>query len=107
MPYEVVERFATRYLLTLGHGVPREIAAMATAMVAAVGGRAWEHVEQEKLVKEGQSRNMSKISLLVGAVRVGCVSITTVAQFCCLDIVFFDVNKIFHLSKLFFVSPGS
>ena len=37
LPYEVVERFATRYLLTLGHGVPREIAAMATAMVAAVG----------------------------------------------------------------------
>ena len=40
---------------------------MATAMVAAVGGHAWEHVEQEKLVKEGQARNMSKRSLLVGA----------------------------------------
>ena len=47
--------------------MPREIAVMATAMVAAVGGHAWEHVEQEKLVKEGQARNMSKRSLLVGA----------------------------------------
>ena len=38
--------------------------------------------------------------------RVGCVSITTVAQFCCLDIVFFDVNKVFHLSKLFLCLRG-
>ena len=40
---------------------------MATAMVAAVGGHAWDHVEQEKLIKEGQSRNKSKKSLLLGA----------------------------------------
>ena len=38
LPSEVVDRFASRYYLALGYGVPREVVAMATAMVAAVGG---------------------------------------------------------------------
>ena len=66
LPSEVVDRFAFRYYLALGYGVPREVAAMATAMVAAVGGHAWEYVDQEKIIKEGQSRNMSRKCLLFG-----------------------------------------
>ena len=42
---------------------------MATAMVAAVGGHAWDHVDQEKIIKEGQSRNM--ISHYVGVLEAG------------------------------------
>ena len=67
LPSEVVDRFASRYYLALGYGVPREVAAMATAMVAAMGGYAWDHVDQEKIIKEGQSRNMSRKCLLFGA----------------------------------------
>ena len=44
LPTEVADRFASRYFLELGHGVSREVAAMATAMVAALGGHAWDHV---------------------------------------------------------------
>ena len=40
---------------------------MATAMVAAVGGHAWDHVNQGVVFKEGQARNMSRRCLLVGA----------------------------------------
>ena len=67
LPSEVVDRFASRYSLTLGYGVPRKVAAMTTAMVAAVGGHAWDHMNQGKVVKEGQARNMNRMCLLVGA----------------------------------------
>ena len=67
LPSEVAERFASRYFLELGHGVSREVVAMATAMLAAVGGHAWDHVNKGKVVKEGQAKNMSRRCLLVGA----------------------------------------
>ena len=40
---------------------------MATAMVAAVGGHAWDHVNKGKVIKEGHAKNMSRRCLLVGA----------------------------------------
>ena len=67
LPSEVVDRFAARYYLALGYGVPREVSAMATAMMAAVGGHAWGHVDQEKIIKKGQSQNMSRKCLWLGA----------------------------------------
>ena len=66
LPSEVAERFASRYSLELGHGVSRKIMAMATSMLAAVGGQAWDHV-QEGQVKEGQAKNRSRKDLLCGA----------------------------------------
>ena len=63
---EVSERFASRYSLELGHGVSHEVIAMATSMLAAVGGQAWAHV-QEGQAKEGQTKNMSRKDLLCGA----------------------------------------
>ena len=67
LPSEVVDRFASQYFLPLGYGVPREVAAMATTMVAAVGGHAWDHVNQGTVVKEGHARNKSRWCLLVEA----------------------------------------
>ena len=59
LPSKVSERFASRYSLELGHGISREI--MAMAMLAAVGGQAWEQQTGEV------PKNMCRKDLLCGA----------------------------------------
>ena len=60
LPSEVSERFASRYSLELGHGVSREVMAIATSMLAAVGGQAWEQQTGEV------PKNMCRKDLLCG-----------------------------------------